>query len=550
MELTRLISCLGLLLVTPVCLVLLSMPQVGFTPKAQLIKEGADKGKNRRESSSSSESEASSNEDKDSQSESDLSSEEDSGTSSSDSDSAEEEGDVGPAIRMVRELQGADHQLNRQLHSQKLQLLDSSTRCIDADAPPPRRVLEEDAAAEPSEHLFFDGELPEEEGPWAGAETDTDPDLSQSDDGEVTGHRVLQHIQGSSTSQHLLADLVYGNPRGNPVGSCGSQQKKGKAQRDGKLSLFEDSEGSTSGSDGEGGIREPDHEKRSGSRTLYGNLPLPPNASGLSPDFDSGDAPAEEAAAVYRAVGIDPDDPTEIDAFWTPQLIAAIKVSQLPLLLPGLLLLWPPNHLNAIFIDAGALWLCIRLLGRLHSVWFLYMHWPQRRFFITGGWQELEQAKEAAKQQSAAAVQATDEQEEQRKSMGHNVPAVLVLWLNSPRPLSSSQCGRSLAPRSSSRALSKGVSAYLRLRSAGEEQQQQGVTAAHKAFEGSEEAMGGFAIGTYVKICIANLPQQWLEGLDPSRPVILGGLNAGELQCTFMQVFSFPPILTVRPALQ
>lgn len=69
-----------------------------------------------------------------------------------------------------------------------------------------------------------------------------------------------------------------------------------------------------------------------------------------------------------------------------------------------------------------------------------------------------------------------------------------------------------------------------------EEQEQKGLAAAQKTFEGAEEAMGGFPIGTYVKILISGLPEQWLDGLDSSRPIILGGLNAGELQCTFMQV--------------
>lgn len=236
---------------------------------------------------------------------------------------------MGPAIRMVRELQNAERQLNRQLNSQKLQLLDSSKRCIDADAPPPRRVFDADAETEASEHLFYDGEPEDEEEQRAGAQTNTDTDSSEFDSGEATGDRVLQHLQGSSVVQHSLAELVYGHPKNGLLVSPETQKKKGKAASDGKLSLFEeDSDGNTSASDGE----ETDGASKSKGLVgswLFGNLPLPPSASGLSADFESGDAPEQEAAAIYRAMGVDPENPSDVEAFWTPEIFRAIKVGTL-----------------------------------------------------------------------------------------------------------------------------------------------------------------------------------------------------------------------------
>ncbi|KAL8431024.1 hypothetical protein Efla_007608 [Eimeria flavescens] len=413
-------------------------PQVGFTPKAQLIEKKTGEGNggeegNSSDNGSSSTSDTSEREDSDEgeeQSDSEVTSDDSLDSSTSDADlQPEEEEAMGPAVRMVRQLQGAEQQLTKQLQSQKLQLLDTSTRSIDVDAPPPRRTVASEAAAEASEHLFFDGELGEE-GRWDGAETDTDSSSSASE--EAAGGLALQHIQGSRAAQPSLGDLVYGGLEADAGGPRGAR-KENKARENGRLSLFEDSDGNSSESDG-GDEDQQDlpETKTSGKKFFYGNLPLP--ASGLSPEIDSGDAPNDEAAAIYKAMGIDPDDPEGVKAFWTPQRISSIK----------------------------------------------------RQCFITGGWQELEEAKEQAKNSATPSDQVpTDDQDEQRQR---------------------------------------------------EEQEQRGLTAAQKAFEDSEEKMGGFAIGTYVQICIANLPQQWLSSLDPSRPILVGGISAGETQCTFMQI--------------
>lgn len=156
----------------------------------------------------------------------------------------------------------------------------------------------------------------------------------------------------------------------------------------------------------------------------------------------------------------------------------------------------------------------------------------QKCFFITGGWQELEQAKEAAKKSSDSADQPADDQEEQRKSEAPFLLAFCLLGHFYWRPhkrIHLAFCYKKLCLFEC--CLSAGLLSF-----SGEAQQKVGLTAARKAFEGAEEAMGGFAIGTYVKVCITNLPKEWLESLDSSRPIVLGGLNAGELQCTFMQV--------------
>ncbi|XP_026192033.1 ribosome biogenesis protein BMS1 homolog [Cyclospora cayetanensis] len=398
--------------------------KVGFTPKAQLIKEGKDE-VNSEGTSSDSESEASESDEEASGSSATTES------SSSDTETEEEaEKELEPAIKMVRELQGAEQQLSLQLQSQQMQLLDSSTRCIDRSVPPPRRVVETEASTDQPGHLFFDGDPEElEEERWAVAETDTDTDGSSDiDEPRGTGDRVLQHLSGSRATRNSLADVVYGHPeQGNGAYNTDSRIKSG-ARPEGQLSLFEDSDGSTSGSEDKE-IMESAAQKRGVHRNhvLFGNLPLPATASGLSAEFEWGDSPSEEAAAIYKALGFESEDHGGIESFWTPDFMQALK----------------------------------------------------RRFFITGGWLELEQAKEATKEDSTSAEEVTEEQQ---------------------------------------RAESTGLKAAI------------------KAFKGSEETLGGFPIGTYVKICIANLPIQWLEGLSLSRPLVLGGLNAGELQCTFMQL--------------
>ncbi|KAL8437952.1 hypothetical protein ACSSS7_000602 [Eimeria intestinalis] len=417
--------------------------KVGFTPKARLSDKGktgageddSDSDKSSSCGSDSSESELPDQPSEGSEAESDVSSNATSESSTSDSASeAENEEAVGPAIRMVRELQSADKQLNDQLQSQKLQLLDTSTKCIDADAPPPRRTIELEAP-EFTEHLFFEDESAEE-GRWAGAQTDSD--TSASDSEEPSGDRALQHIKGTRTAQPSLADLVYGRCNGAEAQSHkalrNTKTKKGETLR-----LFEDSDGASSESDEDVDGEEASGGKGLATRFLYGNLPLPSSASGVSPELDSGDAPAEEGAAIYRALGLDPDDAAEVEAFWEHGLIASIK----------------------------------------------------RRLFITGGWQELEEAKEKAKKLAPSAGEGTMTEDEQRKK---------------------------------------------------DEDRQHGVAAARKTFENAEDAMGGFSIGTYVKICIANLPEQWLNSLDPSRPVLVGGISAGEIQCTFMQTTPDPKV--------
>ncbi|KAL8450298.1 hypothetical protein Emag_003321 [Eimeria magna] len=415
--------------------------KIGFTPKTHLSDGGktsaggdvSNSDKSGSSGSDSSESELSDQLAEESDAESDVSSQGTSESSTSDSASeAENEGAMGPAIRMVRELQSAEKQLNIQLQSQKLQLLDTSTRCIDPDAPPPRRIVESEASAAPTEHLFFDDELLEE-GRWAGAPTDSD--LSASDYEKAVGDRALEHVKGTYAAHRSLADLVYGRHNGAGVRSLEARTSV-TASNDGRLRLFEESEGASSESD-ENIDDEASRGKGSVSLSLYGSLPLPASASGLGPELDSGDAPAEEAAAIYKALGLDPDDAIEVEAFWKPDLITSIK----------------------------------------------------RRFFITGGWQELEEAKEKAKKPLSLADEGTMTEEERKK----------------------------------------------------DEERQQGVTAARKAFENREDAMGGFSVGTYVKICVANLPEQWLNSLDPSRPVLVGGISAGEIQCTFMQVFFSEP---------
>ncbi|KAL8275412.1 hypothetical protein Esti_000624 [Eimeria stiedai] len=411
--------------------------KISFTPKAHLAndgKTGSGGDDSNSDTSSSSGSDSSESElpdqlSEESEVEFDVSSDNtsDSNTSYSASEAEDEEA-MGPAIRMVRELQSADKQLNIQLQSQKLELLNTSTRCINPAAPPPRRIIEPEAAAEPAEHLFFSDESAEE-GRWAGAQTDSD--TSASDSEEDLGDLALQHIKGSRTAQPSLGDMVYGR-RGGAVVQSHEARKCIKTKKDGRLRLFEDLDNASSESDENLDDEELGGENGSAGLSLYGNLPLPPSASGLSPELDSGDALAEEAAAIYRALGLDPGDATEVEAFWNPDLVASIK----------------------------------------------------KRFFITGGWQELEEAKEAANKPLITADEGTMTEQEQRKK----------------------------------------------------EERQQGVTAARKTFENSENAMGGFSIGTFVKICIANLPEQWLDNFDPSRPVLVGGINAGEIQCTFMQL--------------
>ena len=67
--------------------------------------------------------------------------------------------------------------------------------------------------------------------------------------------------------------------------------------------------------------------------------------------------------------------------------------------------------------------------------------------------------------------------------------------------------------------------------------EREGLREAEGLFKGAEETLGGFPIGAFVKITVSGVSKQWLEGIEPARPIILGGLNAGELQCTFMQVY-------------
>ncbi|CBZ55284.1 putative ribosome biogenesis protein BMS1 [Neospora caninum Liverpool] len=53
----------------------------------------------------------------------------------------------------------------------------------------------------------------------------------------------------------------------------------------------------------------------------------------------------------------------------------------------------------------------------------------------------------------------------------------------------------------------------------------------------SEHPSGACAsIGSFVRVCVERLPRSWLDGLSANRPVLLGGLCAGEQAKTFIQV--------------
>lgn len=54
---------------------------------------------------------------------------------------------------------------------------------------------------------------------------------------------------------------------------------------------------------------------------------------------------------------------------------------------------------------------------------------------------------------------------------------------------------------------------------------------------GDEAYRGACAsIGSFVRVYVENLPRVWIESLHSSRPVLLGGLCAGEQAHTFLQV--------------
>ncbi|PFH34328.1 AARP2CN (NUC121) domain-containing protein [Besnoitia besnoiti] len=64
------------------------------------------------------------------------------------------------------------------------------------------------------------------------------------------------------------------------------------------------------------------------------------------------------------------------------------------------------------------------------------------------------------------------------------------------------------------------------------------ATDAFSPFPSSAESQSGAcaSIGMFVRVRVERLPQTWLDGLDVNRPVLLGGLCAGEQAKTFIQV--------------
>ena len=54
--------------------------------------------------------------------------------------------------------------------------------------------------------------------------------------------------------------------------------------------------------------------------------------------------------------------------------------------------------------------------------------------------------------------------------------------------------------------------------------------------ESTREALEGYRPGAYVRLVLKGVPKEWVENFDPTRPLLVGGLNASEDQMGFTQL--------------
>lgn len=259
-------------------------------------------------------------------------------TSSEEEEEGEDEGALPPAVKMVRELQASSERIASQLRVQRLQLLSSSTKDLEAKTPfrPQRRSCAE-AAPDGDEAQSSDGEAHDadregeeligaasssEEGDDAASQQDS----ADTDASSLLTSRVSERLQRSALAAaslgapRSLSARVYAQPDGLPLQRRG--RKTAKASRGGARPLFEDSS-----SDEAQALEEAEEEALSSGRQgrfLFGNL-----RDFCEDDADDGryaSAGERDAAAVYRALGVDAADAFALENFWTDRVVAAIKV--------------------------------------------------------------------------------------------------------------------------------------------------------------------------------------------------------------------------------
>ncbi|KFH09885.1 AARP2CN (NUC121) domain-containing protein [Toxoplasma gondii VAND] len=492
--------------------------KVSFTRPELLIKERAEKTRCRARSQQST---AEDSEDED---ESEADSDEDESASEDEEGVdlgagkrpvvAKEKEDVGEAIRMVRELQEAETYIDKQLQTQELRLLPHSTQVLSVAERSRARQLAPVAEAEEEEDDDEGEEVEEEEeqvegggrqrrrAPTARRTASLDASAGQAEfesDSEETDSDTEREEDEGDEEDEEDEGVTDEEDVEDGVAAVHEAARKRFARAPSLKEII------YFGRIGDAGEESEETERSSSTSDPAGG------ASGESSRRGRGKADVFSGSEKARTIPLfDGEDEEEEEPDKEENRLRGGLLGNLPAVLPAALRRQGLNggdkrvtmDEDSAFVPSSVLYAAVGgdPEGEEEEFWSAdRLEEVKAQFFITGGWSSAEE--EEKKKEAEEKPPQTEEQIEEAKRR-HQAEQKRL----------------------------QDEARRLQLRD-------QAVDGSMFSSSSSEPQSGACAsIGTFVRVCVERLPRNWLDSLSPNRPVLLGGLCAGEQAKTFIQV--------------